>query len=356
MKTILVTDDSKVDRTITAATLKRDFQVIEAEDGHGALDVLRETHVDLILLDVNMPGLDGPDTLREIRRLGIGTPVILLTSEVRTNIISDMMSEGIANYIVKPVSPKELSAKIHQTFGTEPEDETVTPIDVLLIDDMLPVHDKFKAILPEHINVKTADGESPALMVASEGQFDIIIVDMEIPDTNSLDLARKLKEKQSQAKVLGLFMRDIITVETDVSRMGLDGYIQKPFERAQVVSLLESCAGDDETTPLDINDNILAITAFAQSQATRATQAHRVIHAARDASRSIAAACFESVILDLNIPPPQAYLNLILGNIQTTCSNLGLELRVVGPESLSTMVEMESLQLFKDREAASFDN
>ena len=356
MKTILVTDDSKVDRKISVATLKRDFTVLEAEDGHAALEVLRSEQVDLILLDVNMPGLDGPDTLREIRRLGLETPVILLTGEVRTNIIGEMMSEGIANYIVKPVSPKELSSKINQAFGTVPEQDAIEPIDVLLIDDMSTVHTRLKSLVPEHIRIQSAEGESPALVMASEETFHIIIVDMEMPGVDTTSLARDLKDKQPKAKVLGLFMRDVSGIESVVNRLGLDGYLQKPFERSRVVSLLEGFVNDDETVPLHTTENILAMTAFADSETVRVGQAHRVIHAAKDASRNIAAACFESVILDLNIPPPHAYLNLILANVKTTCSNLGLDLRVVGPESLQAQLEQESLPLFKDLDAASFDN
>ncbi len=356
MKTILVTDDSQVDRKISAATLKRDFNVLEAEDGHAALTILGAQQVDLILLDVNMPGLDGPDTLREIRRMGLDTPVILLTGEVRTNVIGEMMSEGIANYIVKPVSPKELSSKIHQAFGIEPAQDALEPIEVLLIDDMPTVPGRFKALLPEHIHVTSADGESPALVQASEKPFQVIILDMEIPGTDTPALANQLKEKIPTAKVLGLFMRDVSSVEADVNRLGLDGYLQKPFERARVVSLIEGCVTDDVSIPLHTSDNILAMTAFADSQTLQVGQAHRVIHAARDASRTIAAACFESVILDLNIPPPQAYLNLILANVKNTCMNLGLDLRVVGPESLQAQIERESLILFKDVAAANFDH
>ena len=70
MPRILIIDDSKVDRSIAAQALRKVFEVLEADSGQEALETLAATSVDMIILDVNMPDLDGSTTLRELRKQG----------------------------------------------------------------------------------------------------------------------------------------------------------------------------------------------------------------------------------------------------------------------------------------------
>jgi DNA-binding response OmpR family regulator len=121
MPAILTVDDSRAVRTIVGKQVKElGFDVLEAEDGQQGLDQLASAQVDLVLLDVTMPNMDGPAMLQKMREGGNQTPVIMLTSESKRSIVSGAMKLGIADYILKPFKPEELRTKVLAVLQGEP--------------------------------------------------------------------------------------------------------------------------------------------------------------------------------------------------------------------------------------------
>lgn len=113
MPAILTVDDSRAVRSIVGKQVKGlGFDLLEAEDGVEGLERLAAAHVDLVLLDVNMPNMDGPTMLRKMRERGDQTPVIMLTSESTRSIVAGAIQQGISDYILKPFKPEELREKI----------------------------------------------------------------------------------------------------------------------------------------------------------------------------------------------------------------------------------------------------
>ena len=108
MPRVLTVDDSSTIRTIISKNLSElGFEIEQAEDGQQALGKLEEIVVDLILLDVTMPVMDGPTMLEQLRATGNKTPVIMLTSESKRSIVSGAVKLGIEDYILKPFKPEE---------------------------------------------------------------------------------------------------------------------------------------------------------------------------------------------------------------------------------------------------------
>jgi DNA-binding response OmpR family regulator len=111
-KRVLVVDDEDRIRGIVRSYLERDeFDVAEAADGENALRLAREWHPDLVILDVMMPGADGLEVLRELRKRS-ELQVILLTarSEEVDKVVG--LSVGADDYVTKPFSPRELAARV----------------------------------------------------------------------------------------------------------------------------------------------------------------------------------------------------------------------------------------------------
>jgi DNA-binding response OmpR family regulator len=122
MKILVVDDDAQLS-SIIAFTLRREgFTVASARDGQEALDVWQREQPDLILLDVNLPGLDGHAVLRRIRAQA-RTPVIMLTVRAADEDVVQGLDLGADDYIAKPFSPKTLLARIRAVLrraGAEP--------------------------------------------------------------------------------------------------------------------------------------------------------------------------------------------------------------------------------------------
>ncbi len=113
---VLVVDDEPMVREVVRAYLERDgFSVDEAADGAKALDLLRRAHHDLVVLDVMLPEVDGFNVLNHIRKRG-DLPVILLTarSEEPDRVLG--LELGADDYVVKPFSPRELSARVRSVL------------------------------------------------------------------------------------------------------------------------------------------------------------------------------------------------------------------------------------------------
>lgn len=117
MKSCLVVDDSKVVRTVARKILEDlNFQVEEAEDGRVAMDACRRKMPDAILLDWNMPVMNGIDFLRSLRQMdgGKAPVVVFCTTENDMNHIQAAMSAGANEYIMKPFDSDIIQSKFAQ--------------------------------------------------------------------------------------------------------------------------------------------------------------------------------------------------------------------------------------------------
>lgn len=109
----LIVDDDLVLADVLAFTLRREgFEVFLAHDGEMALERWEREMPDLVILDVNLPRLDGFSVCREIRSLG-STPIIMLTVRGEEDDIVTGLQAGADDYLVKPFSPRQLVARVH---------------------------------------------------------------------------------------------------------------------------------------------------------------------------------------------------------------------------------------------------
>jgi two-component system chemotaxis response regulator CheY len=117
MKTCLVVDDSSVIRKVARRILEGfDFQITEAEDGERALEFCQSKMPDAILLDWNMPKMDGYEFLRALRRLphGDAPRVVFCTTENDVAHIARAMHAGANEYIMKPFDKEIVEAKFQE--------------------------------------------------------------------------------------------------------------------------------------------------------------------------------------------------------------------------------------------------
>ncbi len=115
---IMAVDDNTVNLATIEQELKDQYEVIPMLTGRRAIKYLYREKVDLILLDVQMPIMDGIETLKEIRTLenGITTPVIFLTAMKDKDTVIEGSKLGIMDYITKPFDPDDLKSRIEQAF------------------------------------------------------------------------------------------------------------------------------------------------------------------------------------------------------------------------------------------------
>jgi two-component system, OmpR family, KDP operon response regulator KdpE len=112
IRILLVDDEPAIRRALRPPLIELGFQVAEASRGEEALQVLRSSAHDVVLLDVNMPGIGGIETLRRIRALAPRLPVLMLTVRDEEEDKVEALELGADDYITKPFSTRELIARI----------------------------------------------------------------------------------------------------------------------------------------------------------------------------------------------------------------------------------------------------
>ncbi|MGG3279306.1 response regulator [Paenibacillus solani] len=112
MKTILIVDDEPNIREVLVSYMnKENYLTLEAGSGSEALDTLRHRTVDLVILDLMLPDLDGEQVCRDIRTFS-SVPIIMLTAKVAQSSRIDGLTSGADDYIVKPFDPREVVARV----------------------------------------------------------------------------------------------------------------------------------------------------------------------------------------------------------------------------------------------------
>jgi two-component system, OmpR family, KDP operon response regulator KdpE len=126
---ILVVDDEPQIRRVLRSTLSfRGYTITEVSSGEEAVEVASKLKPDLILLDVNLPGMSGIDTCREIRRT-TDAPIIMLTvrSAERDKVVA--LDAGADDYVTKPFGIEELLARIRASLRRHPSADALPPFD-----------------------------------------------------------------------------------------------------------------------------------------------------------------------------------------------------------------------------------
>ncbi len=119
-KKIMTVDDSSSMRQMVGMTLKgAGYQVVEAEHGQDALDKLAKTPVDMLIIDLNMPVMDGITLIKNLRGMPQYkfTPLIMLTTESQASRKAEGKSAGATGWIVKPFKPPQLLGVIKKVLG-----------------------------------------------------------------------------------------------------------------------------------------------------------------------------------------------------------------------------------------------
>jgi two-component system KDP operon response regulator KdpE len=159
IRILLVDDESAIRRALRPPLIELGFQVVEASRGEEALQMLRAGGFDIVLLDVNMPGIGGIETLRRMRALAPRLPILMLTVRDAEEDKVEALEQGADDYVTKPFSTRELIARIRTAVRRvqAPARAEDAPIEIgeLRLD---PVKRKVtKRGLPVHLTRKEFD-------------------------------------------------------------------------------------------------------------------------------------------------------------------------------------------------------
>lgn len=116
MKKILLADDSAIVRNLLKTTLVPYYELVEAQDGREAVSIATRQQIDLFLLDLNMPVMNGLEATREIRAMPqyAKTPILMLTSEIKDDKKEEGKKAGATGWVSKTVEQQDLLSAINK--------------------------------------------------------------------------------------------------------------------------------------------------------------------------------------------------------------------------------------------------
>ena len=232
MKTnILVVDDLKSSRLTLGGILEDEgHNVVLAENGYQAIEAAKQIPFDLIFMDIKMPGINGVQTFREVKKINPLSAVIMMTAYSVEDLVREALEEGAYAVVYKPFDIEHvvniIETALHKTL-------------ILIVDDYFADRETLKAILEERgYRVVTAETGTEALDRAKEKHFDIIFLDIRLPDIDGTQIFEQVKAIDSEVAVI---MMTGYSEEESIRRaisQGAYTCIYKPFDVEKILTLV----------------------------------------------------------------------------------------------------------------------
>ncbi len=255
---VLVVEDNPVNQQVVQSQLEQMGLGVElASDGAEGVERVRQGGVDLVLMDIQMPVMDGYEATKAIRSFNQDIPVVALTAAALIEDRDKALNAGMNDHLGKPFSGQQLFKMLEQWLelapmvqqseesatAPEPQPAAGQPVSpaaknrLLIVDDVATNIRILANLLKDEYTIQVANNGQKALEIAQGNHPpDLILLDILMPDMDGYAVCRELKQKPETSKIPVIFVSALGEVE-DESRglaLGAVDYITKPFH-AQVV-------------------------------------------------------------------------------------------------------------------------
>jgi DNA-binding response OmpR family regulator len=213
------------------------YRVDIAHDGFAALKLVQENAYDIALLDLRMPGMDGLELYRQIRKVSAGTVGIVITAYASSDMARSVLSAGAWRIVPKPVNVGGLLEMVTAVIDT--------PL-VLVVDDDQDLCDNLWGVFRERgYRVWLAHDLPDAERTLRHKEFDVVLIDMKLPTGEGSEVLRKLQQANKEARAI-LVAGCAAEMEAKVEKAleaGADAVCYKPFDVDKLLGMVQSlCA------------------------------------------------------------------------------------------------------------------
>jgi len=232
MKTnVLVVDDLKSIRLTLGGILEDEgHNVVLAENGYQAIEAAKQIPFDLIFMDIKMPGINGVQTFREVKKINPRAAVIMMTAYSVEDLVREALEEGAYAVVYKPFDMEHIvsiiEAALHKTL-------------ILVVDDYFADRETLKTILEDRgYRVVIAETGAEALDRVKEKHFDIIFLDIRLPDIDGARIFEQVKTIDPEVAVIMMTGYSEEEVIRRAISQGAYTCIYKPFDVEKLMTVV----------------------------------------------------------------------------------------------------------------------
>jgi len=255
---IVVIEDHPMNMELMTYLLKSfGHTVLPHDDGDGAVELIRNQRPDLVICDIQLPGVDGYEIARQLKADAAlaGIPLIAVTAYAMVGDRDRLLDAGFDGYLSKPIEPLRFVTQVQDYL--QPEQRQGHPMShsapsspqtlespvirgrVLAVDDSLINLNLMRSLLePSGYEVRTAESVKEALAMARELTPDLIVTDVHMPDQTGYELAKVLSEDPELRSIPRILISSTGT-DTDARnqalRAGVSLFILRPIEPQQLL-------------------------------------------------------------------------------------------------------------------------
>jgi two-component system sensor histidine kinase/response regulator len=268
---VLVVDDNPVSSEALMAMLEDwRMQPMPAESWGSALEVLASKigdSVSLLILDARMPEMDGFELLDRIRSQGRSTLpcVMMLPSGCSEEDASRCHALGLSSFLAKPICRAELQEAVLAAMGREPRlgsgaSECIMSFDqgrslrILLAEDNVVNQEVASGLLKAMGHqIQVASNGGLAVQAASESCFDLVLMDVQMPEVDGFEATRRIRtldaERGQHTPIIAMTAHALSQDQQRCLDEGMDDYLSKPINSAQLAELIERWSSEDHKRP-----------------------------------------------------------------------------------------------------------
>jgi CheY-like chemotaxis protein len=238
-QSILVVDDEE-DTCHNLSDILTDlgYQVDVAHDGPSALELVRRRPYDVALLDLKMPGMNGLELYREIKKLRADTVAIVVTAYASGATAEQVLTAGAWQVLAKPVDFRRLLGLV---------DEALSQPLVMVVDDDPDLCGSLWDLLRERgYRVGLAHDEGQAARRLGDRSFKVVLIDLKLPQGDGSGVFRLVRESNPQARTIVItgYRSEMDQVIQKVVSEGADAVCYKPFDIPKLLNTLEHLTAD----------------------------------------------------------------------------------------------------------------
>ncbi|MBI4822464.1 MAG: response regulator [Deltaproteobacteria bacterium] len=241
---VLVIEDNEQSLYLTTYILERDgFEVLSARDGLAGLELAKAERPDAVLLDIQLPGMDGYEVARTLRQIEplANTPILAITACAMEGDRERAIEAGCDAHLEKPLNPEEFVREVARFLGVAPAKK------ILVIDDRDENRQQVRALFPTGgFRLMEASNGRDALALARRTPPDLVISDVLMPVMDGFTLCREWQQDPNLKPIPFVFFTGTYGDELDREHglaLGASAYLVRPQDNARLPVVVSELVG-----------------------------------------------------------------------------------------------------------------